>query len=69
MTSENASGVDVCNSALVLLNGAINLIQAIICCCGGKEAFEEWDDWTKSLESLLGCIIMIITMKKVTEIG
>jgi hypothetical protein len=69
MTSEDASGVDVCNSALVILNGFINLFQSIAAFCCGKEGFEAWDDWLKSLESFLGCIIMIITMMRVKEIG
>lgn len=69
LTDADASGVDICNSALVLVNGVINLLQAIAAFVGGKETFEAWDDWLKSLESLLGCIIMVITMCKVKEIG
>lgn len=69
MTAEGASGVDICNSLLVILNGFINLIQAMTAFFRGKDSFDYWNDWLASLEAFLGCIIMIITMFAVEEIG
>ena len=60
--SNEGSGVDIANSALVIVNGLVNLFQSIAAFAGGRDKFEEWDDWFKSLESLLGVIILVITL-------
>lgn len=59
--SNEGSGVDIANSVIVIINGLVNLFQSIAAFVGGRDKFEEWDDWFKSLESLLGVIILVIT--------
>ena len=59
LESSEATGVDVCNSILVLVNFFINLIQSCILFFGGKEVFEKWDDITKVIEALIGFVVIL----------
>ena len=54
------TNVDWGNTFIVLVNGLVNLWQSAISCYGKRELFKKWDTRTKTCESVLQVVIMIV---------